>query len=63
MLERFFLLLALARGTPQALILVGALKIGTRIRTEDSIDSDYYLVGNLVSASFALLYAAVLAVW
>lgn len=50
-LERGFLLTALLQGVPQALILFGALKIGTRFKEgEDQLSNDYFLVGNLISA-------------
>ena len=58
MLERIFLIIALANGFTQALALFGALKIGTRIHNPDNTQSynDYYLVGNLLSALSAIIF-------
>jgi len=56
-LERAFLLVALLKNLPQALILFGALKIGTRLKEgENKISNDYFLVGNLISVLLALIY-------
>ncbi|MEP5612069.1 MAG: hypothetical protein ABJP45_07450 [Cyclobacteriaceae bacterium] len=56
-LERAFLFVALLKNLPQALILFGALKIGTRLKDgENKISNDYFLVGNLISALIVLVY-------
>ena len=56
-LERAFLFIVLINNLPQALILFGALKIGTRLREgEDKISNDYFLVGNLISVLLAIGY-------
>ncbi|MBK6264322.1 hypothetical protein JKA74_04680 [Marivirga sp. S37H4] len=55
-MERFFVTFALCLGYPQALTLFAALKIATRIKDDSSISNDYYLIGNLISISFALFY-------
>jgi len=56
-LERVFLFIVLINEIPQALILFGALKIGTRLKEgEDNISNDYFLVGNLISVLLALGY-------
>ena len=47
-LERACLNAGLILGYPQILIAFGALKIGTKINNE-SINSEYYLLGNLAS--------------
>ncbi|MEQ9424898.1 MAG: hypothetical protein RJQ09_10795 [Cyclobacteriaceae bacterium] len=56
-LERLFIFLSLTQGLPQALIVFGALKIGTRLKSSDNqISNDYFLVGNLVSLTTSTLY-------
>lgn len=60
--ERAFLVYALVAGYPQALTLFAALKIATRIKDDASITNDFYLLGNLVSVSLAILYSTLLAV-
>ena len=60
-LERLFLYVGLIQGVEQSLILIGALKIGTRIKNEeDKISNDYFLVGNIVSV---LLVFTTIAIW
>jgi len=59
-LERTFITFALATGYPQALTLFAALKIATRIKDESKISNDYYLIGNLVSVTLALLYSLII---
>ena len=54
--ERIFIVFALLSDYPQALTLFAALKIGTRIKDDNRISNDYYLVGNLVSVSLAIAY-------
>lgn len=56
-LERIFILISLLYKLPQALILFGALKIGTRLREgETRVSNDYFLVGNLLSVFIAIIY-------
>lgn len=58
-IERVFLTLALTLDYPHALTFFSALKLGTRLKHEDTDNkafNDYYLIGNLVSASIAFLY-------
>lgn len=63
-LERVVMLFGLLQGYPHILIAFGALKIGTRLRPENSITSDYYYIGNLVSLLLTLIYtAAIKAMW
>ena len=55
--ERFFLIVALLNGYPDALALFGALKIGTRLSNNQTTTpnyNDFYLVGNLVSVLAAM---------
>jgi hypothetical protein len=59
-LERAFIVFALLSGYPQALTLFAALKIGTRIKDENRVSNDYYLVGNLISVTLAIAYTMVI---
>jgi len=54
--ERWFLFFALINDLPHVLTLLGALKIATRIKDESKISNDYFLVGNLLSISLAIVY-------
>ncbi len=57
LLERTFIVVTLHFKMTQALTLLGALKIATRIRdTEDKVSNDFFLIGNLVSVLFAIGY-------
>ncbi|WOK08902.1 hypothetical protein [Imperialibacter roseus] len=56
MVERLFLFFALTHDLPHVLTLLGALKIATRIKDENKISNDYFLVGNLLSISLAIAY-------
>ncbi len=58
--ERAFIVFALLTGYPQALTFFAALKIGTRIKDDERISNDYYLVGNLISVALAILYTVLL---
>ncbi|MDN5203619.1 hypothetical protein QQ008_19680 [Fulvivirgaceae bacterium BMA10] len=58
-LERAFVFLSLTNDFPQSLIVFGALKIATRIRPENKISNDYFLIGNLISLILAVLYYVV----
>jgi hypothetical protein len=58
LLERFFLFLALLLNIQQSLTVFAASKAGSRLDTERQhrVKTDYFLVGNLVSVTLALLY-------
>ena len=60
-LERVLLFTGLLFGFPQVLIAFGALKLGTRLATEQksTISNDYFLVGNLISILLALVYTII----
>ena len=65
-LERVMLFTGLLYGFPQILIAFGALKLGTRLSTEQQskISNDYFLVGNLISILLALVYTIIVkALW
>jgi hypothetical protein len=59
--ERLFIAIFLFNGIPHALTFFSALKLGTRLK-QDETDTDtekfnsYYLIGNLVSVTVALSY-------
>lgn len=56
-LERVFIVVSLHFNMAQALTLLGALKIATRIRdNEDKVSNDFFLLGNLISVLFGILY-------
>lgn len=52
--ERGFLTFALANTLPQALTVFAALKIATRIKGDEKITNDFYLLGNLLSIMMAV---------
>ncbi len=55
-IERFFLYLCLLTGVYHGFTLFGALKIGTRIKTdENKVSNDYFLIGNMISVSLVML--------
>ena len=58
-LERTTLLVGLLAGFPHVLTAYGALKISTRLTEEQKnhISNTYFLVGNLFSILFAMIYA------
>ena len=56
MVERMFIFFSLIYNLPHALTVLGALKIATRIKDENKISNDYFLVGNLLSISLAIAY-------
>ena len=65
-LERLVLLIALIHGYPQMLIAFGAMKLGTRLHTEEDseITNTYFLVGNLLSMLLTMISSVVIkAVW
>lgn len=55
-LERFLMFFSLIIDLPQILILFGAIKIGTRLEKNDKIKNDYFLIGNLSSVLFSIIY-------
>ena len=56
-LERTFIVVTLYHNMAQALTLLGALKIATRIKdSEDKVSNDFFLVGNLISVLFGIAY-------
>lgn len=58
-LERLFLFIGLINNIPTVLIVLGALKLGTRIREDEKdqrISNDYFLIGNLISFLIAIIY-------
>lgn len=60
--ERAFLMISLINGFPHALTLFGALKLGTRLKRENSEKineatfNDFYLIGNFISVMAAMFY-------
>ncbi len=60
-LERTFVVVTLYFDMASALTLLGALKIATRIKdTEDKISNDFFLIGNLMSVLFAVVYFVII---
>ena len=55
-LERLFLFIILLIELPQGLAFFGALKIATRLKDDDKISNDYFLVGNLLSVLIVIGY-------
>ncbi|MEP1032396.1 hypothetical protein [Ekhidna sp.] len=55
-LERGFLFIILLVNLPQGMAFFGALKIATRLKDDDKISNDYFLVGNLVSVLIVVGY-------
>jgi hypothetical protein len=60
MLERFMLLLGFVFLIPTIIVFFGAIKLGTRFKenSETIISNDYFLIGNTISATIALLQYA-----
>ena len=57
LLERTFVVVVLVLSLPSALTILGALKIATRIKDEeDKVSNDFFLIGNLVSIMFGIMY-------
>ncbi|WP_237390670.1 hypothetical protein [Fulvivirga sediminis] len=58
MAERAFITFTMINGITQSLTLFAALKIATRIKDEENkISNDYYLLGNLLSITLAIIYS------
>jgi hypothetical protein len=55
-LERGFLFIILIINLPQGLAFFGALKIATRLKNDDQISNEYFLVGNLISVLIVIGY-------
>lgn len=56
-MERIIIAICLVIGVTPILIVFGALKIGTRLKSpDDKIQNDYFLVGNLSSIFIAIVY-------
>ncbi len=65
-LERLTLLTGLLGGFPHVLVVLGALKLGTRLKEDQDshISNTYFLVGNLISILLAIAYAIIFkALW
>ncbi|WP_205504403.1 hypothetical protein [Rufibacter psychrotolerans] len=65
LLERFFLFLCLINDLGAALTVLGALKLGTRLDTDKQhpVSNDYFLIGNITSILFAIIYFLVWQKW
>lgn len=61
-LERVTILVGLLAGFPHVLTAFGALKISTRLTEDqnDHISNTYFLIGNLLSILFAMIYAVII---
>ncbi|MFZ1694422.1 MAG: hypothetical protein WAT74_14595 [Flavobacteriales bacterium] len=59
MIERLVLFVGLSMGIQTIVVLVGAIKIGTRIAPQEEdmrkVKADYFVIGNLVSVLVVLL--------
>jgi hypothetical protein len=57
LLERLMLLSGFILAIPTIVVFFGAIKLGTRFKTDEKerISNDYFLIGNVVSAMIALL--------
>lgn len=56
-MERLIMATCLAIGVVPILIVFGALKIGTRLKSPDNkIQNDYFLIGNLSSIFISVIY-------
>lgn len=61
LIERAYVLITLWYGFSSALTLLGALKIATRIKdSEDKVSNDFFLLGNLMSVLFGILYYVII---
>ncbi|WP_185154155.1 hypothetical protein [Fulvivirga sp. M361] len=56
---RAFFTFALANDLPQSLTFFAALKIATTIKEEDKISNDFYLLGNLLSITWGIMYSKI----
>lgn len=55
-LERLFIYIVWLVNLSQGLAFFGALKIAARLKDDDKISNDYFLVGNLVSVLMVIGY-------
>ncbi|MEM7036161.1 MAG: hypothetical protein AAF570_04205 [Bacteroidota bacterium] len=57
-LERFLLYLSFVNNLAPVVIALGTLKIGTRLTADkdDKVKNDFFLIGNVISITFAVLY-------
>lgn len=55
--ERAFVTFSLVNELPHSLTVFAALKIATRIKDDDKISNDFYLLGNLLSITLAIVYS------
>lgn len=56
-LERTFLTFSLIVDIPITIVFFSALKLGTRlVQTNDKITNDQFLVGNILSVFFSIIY-------
>ncbi|WP_114748953.1 hypothetical protein [Pleomorphovibrio marinus] len=53
--KREFDMKPVLHGVGHALVFFGALKVGTRIKTDDKISNDYLLIGNLFSVGIVIV--------
>ena len=59
-MERLIMSTCLAIGVTSILVVFGALKIGTRLKSPDNkIQNDYFLIGNLSSIYISVIYVYV----
>lgn len=59
-IERAFITFTLLIAIPQAITVFAALKIATRIKDDDKISNDFYLIGNLISITMAIAYTYII---
>lgn len=60
-IERICLITGILLGVPHVLVAFGALKIGTKLggeahSNEEKTNTEYYLIGNLISITIAFLF-------
>ena len=55
-LERLMITISLLAGIPSILIVFGTLKLGTRLSENKEMKNDYFLVGNLSTILFSVVY-------
>jgi uncharacterized membrane protein YoaK (UPF0700 family) len=56
-IERLLLCLGFISNIPTVVVFFGAIKLGTRLtdKVKEKISNDYFLIGNLVSGTLAIL--------
>jgi len=62
-LERGFVTFALMQNFPQVFTVFAALKIATRIKDDTHISNDFYLIGNIISITLAIIYYKVINIY